>query len=363
MAAEKRSQSASNGLKFFDTGIIKHMDFKLHSEFPINLEKEWNELLKESVTHVPFLRYEYLIDWWTTRGGGEWPDDSELAIITAHDDGRLVGIAPFFITNHEDERRMLMLGSIEISDYLDVICRETDLDAFIADLIPYIKNTLVDEEGIQSLDLYNLCDGSPTIPILEKTADELELKFENKRLQHSPFIPLPGDWEKYLEQLDKKQRHELRRKLRRITEGDVSVRLYITEEPGKLEDDMDDFLDLMAQDPVKDEFLSPLMREQMKATMRCAFANGCLQLAFLLIGEQKAAGYVSFDFLNRIWVYNSGIDRNYMSYSPGWVLLGYMLKWANEHGREEFDFMRGDEGYKYRFGAIDRFIMRVKVDF
>jgi CelD/BcsL family acetyltransferase involved in cellulose biosynthesis len=62
-------------------------------------------------------------------------------------------------------------------------------------------------------------------------------------------------------------------------------------------------------------------------------------------------------------VYNSGIDRRYMEYSPGWVLLGYLLKWANENGRETFDFMRGNEDYKYKFGALDRFVMRASLEF
>ncbi|MBP9041100.1 MAG: hypothetical protein KBF64_04925, partial [Anaerolineaceae bacterium] len=91
------------------------MELQLHSDFPLDLEHEWNELLKESVSHVPFLRYDYLIDWWSTRGGGEWPDGSSLAIITAREGGRLVGIAPFFVATHEDEPRLLLLGSIEIS--------------------------------------------------------------------------------------------------------------------------------------------------------------------------------------------------------------------------------------------------------
>ncbi len=339
------------------------MEFKLHSDFPLDLEHEWNELLKESITHVPFLRFEYLIDWWSTRGGGEWPDGSRLAIITAHEGARLVGIAPFFIAVHEDELRLLLLGSIDISDYLDVICRKDDLLPFMSNLMSFIKTNLVDVEGIKKIDLYNLCDDSPTIAALETIADEMDLKFESKRLQHSPYIPLPGDWDTYLEQLNKKQRHEIRRKMRRASEGETPIELYITEEAGKLEDDMDDFLDLMEQDPEKEDFLSPLMRDQMKAVMRCAFANGCLQLAFLLVGGQKAAGCVSFDYLNRIWVYNSGINRHYIAYSPGWVLLGHLLKWANEHGREEFDFMRGNEDYKYKFGAVDRFVLRATVEF
>ena len=100
------------------------------------------------------------------------------------------------------------------------------------------------------------------------------------------------------------------------------------------------------------------MLPTMLETARCAFERGCLALAFLEINGRKAAGYLCFDYLNRIWVYNSGLDRSMMEYSPGWVLLGYLLQWANENKRSEFDFMRGNEDYKYRFGAVDRFVVR-----
>jgi len=43
------------------------------------------------------------------------------------------------------------------------------------------------------------------------------------------------------------------------------------------------------------------------------------------------------------------------------VLLSYLLKWANENKREVLDFMRGDEAYKYRFGGINRFVVRATV--
>jgi CelD/BcsL family acetyltransferase involved in cellulose biosynthesis len=79
------------------------------------------------------------------------------------------------------------------------------------------------------------------------------------------------------------------------------------------------------------------------------------------VDGQKAAGYLNFDYVNRIWVYNSGLARRFTDLSAGWVLLGYLLQWANEQKRLEFDFMRGDEDYKYRFGALDRFLARGKV--
>ena len=339
------------------------MEFTIHSDFPYEMAAEWNELLAQSSTHVPFLRCEYIADWWATRGGGEWPDDSRLALITAREGGRLIGIAPFFIADHDEKRQLLLLGSIEISDFLDVICRVEDTDNFVSSLLRFIRDNFAAAGQVAGMDLYNIVEDSPTLQALEKAVEELDLEIRIRKLQHSPYVPLPGNWETYLEGLDKKQRHEIRRKMRRACEGETRACLYFTEDAGKLEDDMDDFLDLMAQDEAKADFLSPMMREQMKSVMRCAFRENCLQLAFLEIGGQKTAAYLSFDFLNRIWVYNSGLDRRYMEYSPGWVLLGHLLQWANEHGREEFDFMRGDEAYKYKFGAVDRHIKRATLKF
>ena len=76
------------------------------------------------------------------------------------------------------------------------------------------------------------------------------------------------------------------------------------------------------------------------------------------IDGKKAAAVLCFDYGNRLWAYNSGFDASMNEYSPGWVLLSYILRWANENRYEAFDFMRGNEKYKYRFGAVDRFVMR-----
>jgi CelD/BcsL family acetyltransferase involved in cellulose biosynthesis len=102
------------------------------------------------------------------------------------------------------------------------------------------------------------------------------------------------------------------------------------------------------------------MRNRCGATL-AAHEHGWLWLAFLEIDGQKAAAALNFDYRNRLWGYNSGVDRRFLEYSPGWVLLAYTLQWAAEHGRTEFDFMRGNEDYKYRFGAFDRHVMSVTV--
>jgi CelD/BcsL family acetyltransferase involved in cellulose biosynthesis len=320
-----------------------------------HLEKEWNELLNISASHVPFLRYEYLATWWQTLGGGEWQHGDLYVVCGRKADGSLGGVAPLFLTDNLDgEPALMLLGSIEISDYLDMIASPEDLDRFTSLLFQHLDSF----PGWKVLDLYNILEESPSLPALENASREMGWNYRQERLQHSPYIPLPGDWETYLANIDKKQRHEIRRKIRRLEEAGEKSHWYIVEDEANLDQEIDDFLRLMGQDPAKQAFLTDVMRSQMRASVKAAFHAGWLQLSFLEIEGEKAAGYLNFDFDDHIWVYNSGWDMRFSTYSPGWVLLGYLLQWANEQGRKSFDFMRGDEEYKYRFGGIDRFISR-----
>ena len=331
----------------------------LHTTFPDELREEWNALLEESVSHVPFLRHEYLQTWWKHRGGGEWPQ-AQLALVSGRQDGQLVGIAPlFYAPDHQGHPCLMLLGSIEISDYLDFIVRPDDLQAFVDALLEFLPGA--DLPNWQALDLYNFPDHSPSLEVLEQAANRLGWAYQQTDLQHSPFITLPGDWEAYLASIDKKQRHEIRRKMRRFESAEVPACWYLVEDAASLDDEIQGLLALMEQDEEKAAFLTTPMRQTLAETIRCAFDEGCLHLSFLVVDGQKAAVYLSFDYLNRIWVYNSGFDRRFNDYSPGWVLLSYELQWANQNKRSEFDFMRGDEEYKYRFGGIDRQVVRARL--
>ena len=319
---------------------------------------EWNDLLTCcTASHVPFLRHEYLAAWWKTLGGGEWKS-GELFVVTARgEDGQLVGIAPLFYgLNRQGEAALLLLGSIEISDYLDIIVRQPELPAFIDALFELLHSDQA--PAWQTLDLYNLPEESPTLSALQNAAESRGWHYSQEKLHPCPYIPLPGDWEAYLASIDKKQRHEIRRKMRRIEESEIPHRWYIVQDEANLDAEIDDFLNLMAFDPEKEHFLTEVMRTQQRAAIHAAFRAGWLQLAFIEINGVKAAGYLNFDYAGTIWVYNSGLNFDYREFSPGWVLLGYLLKWANENRRTAFDFMRGNEDYKYRFGAVDRFIVR-----
>lgn len=325
------------------------------------ISDEWNELLSCcSASHVPFLRYEYLRSWWQTLGGGEWQAGELYIVIGRAENGDLIGIAPLFYTgNRFGEPALMLIGSIEISDYLDLIVHCDDQSVFIDGLLSLLDSDRLPDWRV--LDWYNIPENSPTLVCLQTAVRRCGWSYQQEQLQPCPYIPLPGDWETYLAGIDKKQRHEIRRKMRRVEESDLPVHWYFVQDEDELDSEVDGFMDLMAQDPEKALFLTPLMRSQMHTAVHTAFQHGWLQLAFLEVAGQKAAGYLNFDFNDHIWVYNSGLNFKYRELSPGWVLLGYLLKWANDNKRLEFDFMRGNEEYKYRFGAVNRYIVRAVV--
>jgi hypothetical protein len=96
------------------------MNYTLHTDFSEITPQAWNTLLKESISDSPFLRYEYQTAWWKHRGGGEW-QNAQLILISASEGGELLGIAPLFLAEYDGQRALLLNGSIEISDYLDLI--------------------------------------------------------------------------------------------------------------------------------------------------------------------------------------------------------------------------------------------------
>ncbi len=334
------------------------MEFKVHKDFSSIPAAEWNALVETSIADTPFSRHEYLSQWWQTRGGGEW-QNAELVLVSASENGQLVGLAPLFKAEYDGRTALLLVGSIEISDYLDLIVSTENLPRFLAGLFDFIAS----DPALAGLpfDWYNIPDSSPVLAALKAESESRGLSYHEEIYRPTPRIALGGSFEEYLSRVEKKQRHEIRRKLRRAMEYEIPVRFYIVEDASTLDSEIDAFFHLMVQDSNKASFLTDAMRAHMTATLKSAFEHGYLWMAFLEVGGVKAAAAVNFDYKNKLWGYNSGLGRGFMEISPGWVLLGHQLRWACDHGRSEFDFMRGDEDYKYRFGGVNQYVMRAVV--
>ena len=319
------------------------------------LRQEWNPLLHNSAFDAIFLTWEWQSTWWEHLGKGE------LYLIAVRDGDSLSGIAPLYLTPADDGRNELsIVGCRDVSDYLDLIAASGQEEKVYGALLDWLGS---DEAPAWDLaDLCNIPATSPTHSLLAEMAAGRGYKVHTEVEDICPIIPLPSTWDEYLASLSKKQRHEIRRKIRRA-EGGGQINWYIVNEERDLAAEVDAFIELHQKSHVdKDEFMDDQMKGFFHAAAQVLYEAGWLQLAFMEINGNKAATMLNFDYRDSILVYNSGYDpHKYARLSPGIVLLSYCIQRAIELGRAEFDFLRGDEQYKFRFGAQPTEIYRLVI--
>jgi CelD/BcsL family acetyltransferase involved in cellulose biosynthesis len=320
------------------------------------LKPEWNALLSSSRSDTLFLTWEWQSTWWKHLGDGKLL----LLGFRADDDGRLIGIAPLFQSTTGDGRPLLVvIGCRDVSDYLDLIVERGQEDGVYQALLDYLEN---EAPAWDVLDLCNLPQGALTYLRLRELAAACGFQTRVETEDVCPVIDLPATWDEYLSQLDKKQRHEVRRKLRRA-EKEADTRFVVVGDEADLGSEMRTFIQLHQKStPEKDRFMDPQMQRFFFDVAQVLQARGWLQLTFIEIEGKKAASMLSFDYHDSILVYNSGYDpAQFAHLSPGWVLTARCIEHAIALGRHKFDFLRGNEDYKYRFGGRDTEVRRLLI--
>lgn len=313
------------------------------------LASEWNLLVAQSSASGLFATREWLQTWWQTLGEGD------LHLVTLRDDAdKLLGIAPLF---YPSAGQISLVGHKEVTDYVDVIFARGHEAACYQALLDYLSTQA---PAWHEFVIYNVPEGSPTLSVLPAQAQAqgwgATVEFEDV----CPQIALPASFDAYLNLLDGKERRELQRKLRRASE---EVTITYASDRSKLDQDMGDFIRLMmASTFAKSGFMNPRMEQYFYAQARRMFDAGWLQLAFLEVEGERAAAYLNFVYDGQVLVYNSGLDPAKFSYlSPGQVLIAKLIEHAIAQKQRVFDFLQGNEEYKYKLGGKDRKVFIVRV--
>jgi CelD/BcsL family acetyltransferase involved in cellulose biosynthesis len=320
------------------------------------LKPEWNDLVHRSCFDTVFLTWEWQSTWWKHLGEGTLL----LLAFRGGEDGSLLGIAPLFSTQTPDGISTLyMVGCRDVSDYLDLIVERGHEDRVYGALFDYLEG---EGPAWDLVDLCNVPQDSPTLVRLRELADARGYQTFVEVEDVCPIVALPATWDDYLMSLDKKQRHEVRRKLRRA-DAEIDTRFVIVGPGHDLQREMQAFIELHQKStPDKDEFMDPRMEAFFRDVAQILQSRGWLQLAFVEMGGEKAASLLSFDYGDAILVYNSGYDPDrYRHLSPGIIVTARCIEHAISLGRAKFDFLRGDEIYKYRFGAQDTEVRRLLI--
>ena len=313
-----------------------------------DLRDRWHELEAAGDQLNPFLTWDWQWSWWETFGSDYEP---RCLLVLVGDS--LIGLVPLCVAQAEP-RRLLFGGGLNLSDqlgFLHLPGRELE-----------VAGATLDWAEGTPLDLRFLPQDSAPLLALKEAAVARGLTVEEHPDEVSPGLSLPGDFETYLTDcLGKKDRHELRRKYRRL--GDERPDWHmITQDDIGLEPALTAFLGLLqASGEHKREFLTPEVREFFTRISRRFQERGWLRIQLLEAQGEVLAGIYGFTE-GAVWhLYNSGYDPNHGSLSPGLLCVAEGIRAAIQEGCTRADMLRGNEPYKYRLGAADWPLQRLLV--
>lgn len=313
------------------------MSYTVQREELARLEPEWRALIPRSHLRCVFVSPTWLRAWWEVFGEGR-----ELLLLSVREGGELVGVAPLM----REGGRIAFAGDTRVCDYMDFTAVQGVEEGVIAAVLHALG-----EEPWQELALWGVRQASPTLAALERICPALGLQAGREREDVSPGLDLPGSWEEYLAGLSKKDRHELRRKMRRLAEGG-EVGLEVLAAPQEVSAAMDDFLRLHgAARADKAAFMTPQMARFFRTVVVALAGEGLVRMFFLTLNGVRAAAVLCFRNEEELLLYNSGYDPAYSGLSVGIISKAMTLRWAIEEGLRRFDFLRGAEPYKYDLGG------------
>jgi len=320
-----------------------------------SMQGEWNDLLRQSASDNVFMRWEWIHTWWTI-----FQCDRTLLILTVRSEGRLIGIAPFYI-----ERircwgpRILKFCSEELSpDYMNIFAergRESDVAAGIMD---YLKR----------------CSGEWDVMVLDNLSQDSILLSDVSLLsgfshsarvsQTCPYIKNSGAFEDYYRSREQLLSFSLEKKYRKLVKQENAIHVTVRDEKD-IQKSLDDFFKVHERASREKNVTSNLMAKDVQQFHRelCQgfFRDGILRLDLLYMGEKPLSAFYSFCYKNKLYCFNTGYDPEWKKRSVGGILLLLIVQQVFQDGLEEFDFLKGTEGYKSLWATGVRSEMRLTV--
>jgi CelD/BcsL family acetyltransferase involved in cellulose biosynthesis len=309
----------------------------------------WEQLRASARLRAPYLSWTWQTEW-----AQAFAHDRRLEIRTVEDaDGALLGALPLFAA---EPGLLRAIGGADVSDYLDVLAtagREED-----------VWTALLQERAAEpdAWQLHAVPAASPTVTALGGLAAAAGLMATATVEERCPVLDLPATWDEYLASLPSKHRHELQRKTRRLRREVPDARVSVARRRDEIETRFGDFFDLHRRSRVgKERFMDGRMEKFFRrAVGELADAAGAA-LWFLDLPNGPAAAFVVLEWDGTVGLYNSGFHPDRAALAPGLVLLLHLIEDAILRGKRRFDFLRGEERYKYEFGPTPEEVFAVRI--
>ena len=294
-----------------------------------------------------FVLPTWLKMWWHKFGAG-----SDLSLCAVREGEDLIGIAPLLLRGEKAS----LVGDANVCDYLDFIVAPGRGQEFFGVLLDHLS-----KQSITHLDLRPLRPDSTVFTDLAGVARDRGFKVSRTREDVALELDLPATWDEYLLMLNGKQRHELKRKLRRLHEA-ADINYRVVEDIEEVRDAMDTFFTLFERSREdKAAFMTPKMASFFSSLAEAMAEVNISRLYILELDRIPAAAAMCFDYNSTIYLYNSGYDPQFRSLGVGVLCKALSIKDAIQRGRKKYDFLKGAEAYKHRLGGREAPLYRCQI--
>jgi CelD/BcsL family acetyltransferase involved in cellulose biosynthesis len=275
--------------------------------------------------------------WWQ-----EFKPEAELYLGAVRKDGQIIGVAPLQVGGG----KVAFIGSPDVCDYLDFVVTPGAEKEFFRVILDDLK-----QRGVNRLDLKCLRPDSTVLTSLVNIACERGYEVVTRTEDVSVEMDLPSSFDQYLEMLSSKQRHEVRRKLRRLLEAG-KIEFKIIEDGAAIQKAMDVFLKMFTESRSdKAAFLTGQRESFFRSLATTMSEIKLLRMGVLELDTLPTAMILYFDFNGGVYLYNSGYDPRYTSLSVGLLSKVLCVQESIRQGKKKFDFLKGNEVYKYHLGG------------
>lgn len=323
-----------------------------------SLQDSWQELLTNSAHNNLFLTWQWLFTWWMHEHQGR-----TLHIVIVHLDDRLIGIAPLAIRGRAMRRlvpwrALEFLGSGSVgSDYLDLIVREGDEAEALAAIGAALAHCGLPLEFARVS-----ASGSHVATLLDQLKAQGWYAVQ-RSTEVCPYIRLPDSFDAYLATLGSSHRYNFRRRLRQLRKN-FDLQFDTVNSAADAGQALEELIVLHLQRwndrGGSTAFHTTSLKNFHRELILRALGAGILRMYVLRLDGDFAGILYGFLHQRRFYYYQAAFDPRYDKFSVGLVTLGLGIEQSIEEGAAEFDFLHGDESYKFLWSIDVRHLIRLE---
>lgn len=325
-----------------------HPTYTVTEESLTSLADLWSDPNQRLDWNCLFVLPAWLNAWWRCFGKEMTP-----FLRSVRNRNAVIGVAPLMIRG----QTAFFMGNAAICDYLDFVVAPHQAAMFFSALVKDLRG-----QGIAHLVLDAVRADSAVIGVFAGVASQLGCRFSAEPQDVAMVVDLPKTWDAYLQRLSGKERHEIRRKFRRLREA-AALDLQIAEKPIEVAKAMDTFVRLFKKNrPDKAAFMTADMSAFFRMMVEALAEIDIFKLFAFDIESEPAAAVICFDYRSCRYLYNSAYNDRFAGLSVGLLSKLLSIRDAIRSGLRTYDFLKGGEAYKHRLGGRPLPLYRCRVD-